>query len=82
MYSIIDYYCRLDRDGQWCVRIGARYMKLCPLTFTTQECLEDGGAEMGWRYVSHKGGLPTGILTIEVSMYEDIDTITYMRYGE
>ena len=45
------------KEGLISLRLEAWHIKFFPLTYTVQECLEDWCHIVGWRYVSHRGGM-------------------------
>lgn len=71
------------------LRMDAWHVKMFPLTYTVQECLEEWCEEVGWRYISHTGGLSNRQrcfwnVRVEMRMYEnEISTIlAYVREKE
>lgn len=85
-YCCVSCPANIDRVS---LRLEAWHIKMFPMTFTVQECLEDWCEEVGWRYISHRGGMSGTvrrmfyIATVELPMYDGItQTITrYVRIG-
>lgn len=88
-------YCCIscpENQGRLSLRLGGRHVKLFPMTYTVQDCIEEWCEEVGWKYLFHTGGLSEGgwmfntlrvevvnILRVEVGMH-GIATNTIINY--